>query len=63
MFKLFMEFCLMVCVFILGMAFGAEVVSSSKDEEARSHTVDMPINRNPNREYQKTEYREHRSPR
>ena len=41
----------MICVFMLGMAFGAEVVSSSKDEEAASNTVDMPINRNPNRKY------------
>lgn len=49
----------MVCVFMLGMALGAELVDPSKNEEARSHTVDMPINRNPNREYQKTKYREY----
>ena len=36
----------MVCVFILGTAFGAEMVSSYKDEKTRRHTVDMPINRN-----------------
>ena len=47
MFKLFLEFGVMVCVFLLGAAFGAEVVSRNPEqpEEKPAHSVTMPLNR------------------
>ena len=47
MFKLFLEFGVMVCVFLLGAAFGAEVVSRNPEtpEEKPAHSVTMPLDR------------------
>jgi len=47
MFHLFMILGFTICVFILGMVFGAEIVSKKPEEprEEQGHSVGMPLDR------------------
>jgi len=47
MFHLFMILGFTICVFILGMVFGAEMVSEKPEEprEEQGHSVGMPLDR------------------